>query len=225
MPRKSTSVRRVSLPKSLLKEARMIVKNKWNLLETIPDGMNYCLQEKIIENLFLHKAPGNTDIRDVWTKASLLNIMYSTVVYAIPSVAREIVAIPNFDKRLVAGEHSLVPLIAKAGHSKWTYRSFATKYCACHQPNLFPIYDSIVRDFLINVISAGHLAGYADTKKSSLSKIDRDYLYYKKVYDDFMTQYHLTSLTYRQVDWYIWVAHKCKKTAKLHSLNLFKIIK
>lgn len=224
MPKKTTSGEKSIRPKSLLKEARNIVKNRWSLLSTIPDGMDYCLQEKIITQLFQRDVPENTDVHKVRTKASLLNLLYSTVVYAIPSVSANIVAIPDFDKRLTAGDISLVPQIAKAGNPRWTHRSFATKYCACHQPTLFPIYDSIVCDYLINVIAAGNLTGYYETKKSAQEKIDSDYAYYKKVYDDFMKQYHLTSLSYRQVDWYIWVSHKCKKSAKLHNLDLFKLI-
>lgn len=202
-----------TLPKSLLKEARSIIKNRWIYL-----SKNYQIQEQIIDLLFKKTFPYNTDIDVVKTKAATLNVYYSTHVQAIQKMAHEIVNL-NIDNRLMIGDITLVPDIAKALGTNRIFRSFASKYCAVHNNAAFPIYDRLVRQYLAKVIRKGNLAGYTYNQTTADDKL-HDYMFYVKVYNAFMKQYHLTSLTYRQVDWYIWVAQKCK----LQNLDLFKLI-
>lgn len=220
LKRKATS----SLPKSLLKEARWVVKNRWTLLSTIPQSAHYAMQENMVTSLFSKSFPTNTNIHEVITKASTLNLFYSTHVTAIPLLANDIISIPNIDIRLKSGDLTLVPDIANAGNKQKTYRSFATKYCACHNPKAYPIYDRIVRKYLAEVISKGNLPPYSESVNTIIQNMMNSYAYYVKVYDAFIKMYHLSSMTYRQVDLYIWVAHKSKISARLSNLDLFNLI-
>ncbi len=210
-------------PKSLLKEARWVVKNRWALLSTIPNATHYEMQERII-NILFSKFPTNTNIHEVITKVNLLNLTYSTHVTAISLLANDIMKLHNIDARLAAGDKTLVPAIAKAGSPAKIFRSFATKYCACHNPKAYPIYDRIVREYLAKVISKGNLPLYSGSVNTILTKMENSYAYYVDVYDAFMKTYHLTTMTYRQVDWYIWAAHKSKTSAHLSHLDLFKLV-
>ena len=214
------------LPSSLYREAHAIIRDRYTLLQTLPDGMNYQAQEKLINELFKKMFPNNTDIHDVTTKLIALNAFYSVHLYGISAMAQSIVhSIPTFDADVRSGSMKLVSTLAHSGDGKKVYRSFATKYCACHNPKAFPIYDEIVRTFLAKVIGKGNLPPYKDSMTGALEKMEESYDYYVGVYDAFRKKYHLTSLTYRQVDWYIWVANKTKNSANLSHLDLFKLIK
>ncbi len=226
MAKKNTTAKSATAlpPKSLLKEARWVVKNRWMLLSIMPTGSHYAMQEKIITTLFFKSFPTNMNIHEVVTKVSTLNLFYSTHVGAITSLAKDITLIPNIDTRLNAGDLTLVPQIAHSGSPKYLYRSFATKYCACHNPKAYPIYDRIVREYLAKVISKNNLLPYTGSVAFVLKTMEDSYSYYVEIYEAFIKKYHLTTMTYRQVDWYIWVANKCKTSAHLSHLDLFKLI-
>ena len=207
----------VNLPKSLLQEARKVVKNRWNY----PEMASYGLQEQVLQE-FLKKHKYNTNESEVLVKATLVNTFYSTHVAKLPVVVNNMMKIKDFDQRLNNGITSLVTDIAQTGVSK-TWRSFATKYCALHNPTAFPIRDRIVSNYLAHLIAEGNLKNFNGNVKSVIQQMDDSYSYYIKVYDAFMQQYHLTSLGYRNVDWYLWVANKNRNILK--HLDLFKLIK
>ena len=215
MPKSSTS----TMPRiSLLSEAKSINVNKW----TYPGMQIYKIQEDIIDGLFRSlPTTTNNDVDIVFLKVSTLNLFYSTYMLATRQMANGIVSL-NIDSKLKMGDISLVDEIATC--TKRRNYSFATKYCACHEPNLYPIYDAIVGNYLAQVVESGHLPMYASYSKSAILNKMKNYSDYKELYDAFMDYYDLSSLSYREVDWYIWVANKCKTSAKLHSLNLFKLI-
>lgn len=99
--------------------------------------------------------PGNTDYGQVAVKVAALNDIYKTGILDTLGVARHIVAL-RIDGRLAAeaADHALVHDIARFTTSTGDVRnnySFATKYCAFHQPDLYPIYDSYVHGVLLNL--------------------------------------------------------------------------
>ena len=200
---------------SLLKEAQDVNAHKW----TYPNMETYHVQEEIIDHLFRSGlTTANVDENIIFLKVSTLNLYYSTFMLATKQMASEILNL-DIDARLKKGDISLVEDIAKC--TKRRNYSFATKYCACHQPNKFPIYDDIVGQYLAHVIATGNLSGYSGAWTSIQEKMQKNYIYYKEVYDAFMQQYSLTSLSYREVDWYIWTANKCLKS---RSLLLFSLL-
>lgn len=201
---------------SLLTEAQDVNAHKW----TYSNMETYRVQEEIICHLFrCGSTTANMDENIIFLKVSTLNLYYSTFMLATRLMANGIFNL-KIDARLKEGDISLVEDIAKC--TKRRNYSFATKYCACHQPDKFPIYDDIVGQYLAHVIAAGNLFGHSGAWTSIQQKMQKDYVYYKEVYDAFMQQYSLTSLSYREVDWYIWTANKCPQS---RSLLLFTLLK
>ena len=116
------------------------------------DGMkSYSIQEGLLQSL-MKDYPDHSNKNAVEVKVKLLNLFYSTGIQATNAITENILSINDIDKRLVKGDISLVKEIAtlklKDG-TRYNY-SFATKYCAYHQPKLYPIYDSIVADTLVS---------------------------------------------------------------------------
>lgn len=206
---------KTTAPASLLNEANNVLTN----FQSYSGMAVYELKWKILDML-CRQYPANTTLEEVYLKADTLNRYYSTNIFSILPMAKGIANIPDIDKRLQNGDPTLVKDNAKpnndiaaiiSGHTNY---SFATKYCACHNPEAYPIYDNIVADFFVAAIKSGHFTSPAITGLS-VSKIrnrmKNDYVFYKDIYTAFMQQYNLTSLTYREVDWYIWVAGKLLK--------------
>ena len=155
-------------------------------------------------------------------KAKLLNLFYSTGIQAINMMADNILGLKDIDSRLKNRDLNLVADIAKIQLTKNKKRinySFATKYCALHQPDKFPIYDSIVANVLLYLLKKNQIPPYTLRKKNQVETDTcknvsefkgalHDYPYYVNVYDAFQKEYNLTKLSYREVDFYIWSAFK-----------------
>ncbi|GEM_PF-997602 len=211
-------------PISLLNEANNVLTN----FRTY-QGMNvYELKWKILDML-CRQYPANTTLEEVYLKADTLNRYYSTTIFSILQMAKGIINIPDIDQRLQNGDHTLVKDNTQpdndiatiiSGHTNY---SFATKYCACHNPAAYPIYDNIVADFFVAAIKSRHLTCPAIIGLSVSqirNRMRNDYAFYKDIYTAFMQQYNLTTLTFREVDWYIWAAGKrLKGLLPAHSKN------
>ena len=73
----------------------------WDLME------NYVLQEESLNKLFFETYPEYKDISDILIKASSLNDFYSTNIFSIFPVAKNILSL-NIDERLELGDDTLV---------------------------------------------------------------------------------------------------------------------
>lgn len=188
---------------SFYADAKMVLQNRWNHL-----GGTYGLQEQIIDLIFRKRyAFQNTNADVVKLKTITLNLYYSTYIRATTKLATGILQIQNLDARLQNGDLTLVDDVANV-LSRRNY-SFATKYCACHNPKAYPIYDNIVADYLAKVIIKGNLKGYQATSLTAAKNIMQEYQDYVAIYNAFIKQYKLKRLSYREVDWYIWTTCKC----------------
>ena len=198
----------------LFKDAQKVLKDKSQL-------RSYELQEKILQHL-VTEYPDHTVPEAVDLKAKLLNLFYSTGIQAMNVMVNKILGVANIDSRIKKGDLNLVADIAviqlSDGKKRNNY-SFATKYCALHQPDKYPIYDSIVANVLLYLLKNNKIPPYTlrgkkqaenDTCKNigEYEKALHDYPYYVKVYDSFCRAYNLSSLSYRDVDFYIWCAFK-----------------
>lgn len=198
----------------LFKDAQKVLKDKSQL-------KSYELQEKILQHL-VTEYPDHTVPEAVDLKAKLLNLFYSTGIQAMNVMVNKILGVANIDSRLENGDLNLVADIAEIqlsdGKKRYNY-SFATKYCALHQPDKYPIYDSIVANVLLYLLKNNKIPPYTlrgkkqaenDTCKNvgEYEKALHDYPYYVNVYDSFCKAYNLSSLSYRDVDFYIWGAFK-----------------
>ena len=186
---------------NLLKDAKRVLED-WKRMP------NYPVQEAMLKAI-VKFYPDHTICEGVDYKVKYLNKFYSTYIMATNSVVNRI-----FEKRkqidagLQNGDLSVVDLIAKCNDAGRTNYSFATKYCALHRPDKYPIYDSIVSDVFSSLYEQNKLQDYPKTNKTNFNALMKDYKTYVKLYDSFMKQYGLTSLSYREVDWYLWSAYK-----------------
>ena len=201
--------------------------------------LSYEIQEEILQDVVKNKCPDHSSYEYVEIKVKLLNLFYSTDIQATGKVARQIYGIKNIDQ--ILAQHpmcskNLVDKIANlslSGKSRNNY-SFATKYCALHQPDKYPIYDKIVSEIFVFLMKSGNLPPYQYTRsKSNGTKMSvtgfrnklRDYNFFVQVYDAFRTAYGLTGVSYRKIDWYLWGTFKDGKfKSKIEKLAKIKKI-
>ena len=183
---------------------------------------NYDVQEEILQ-MTVKLYPRHDNYAAVDVKVKLLNLFYSTGIKAIDKVTKKIMSIKNIDTILNEKKHSkdLVDKIAELElkeDKRRTNYSFATKYCALHKPDKYPIYDSIVGKVFTKLFFEGKLYPYVYTRKkikamNEMTKTEfenklHNYDFFVEVYNHFMRDYGLTTLSYRQVDWYLWGSYK-----------------
>lgn len=181
---------------------------------------SYSIQEDILKHL-VKEHPDHKNVGAVETKVKLLNLFYSTGIQATNLMTAHILLIKDIDARLEAGDKSLVAEIATLeltnGDVRFNY-SFATKYCALHQPTKYPIYDSIVADTFESLFVQGYLPKYAYSRtksklpntftKGEFAAKLKEYDFFVDLYKYFMELFDLTEFTVRKVDAYIWGAFK-----------------
>lgn len=141
----------------------------------------------------------NVDLRHIIVKCSVLNDFYSTKIYRIEPLAEHILSIPDIDNRLAAGDEALVKEIAEGENLNRNY-SFATKYCAHHQPDAFPIYDRYVDDVLWFLHSEyPGLMPFRHRKE-----LQEDYLTFKRSVAAVRDEFGLDGYSFKDIDRYLW---------------------
>lgn len=146
--------------------------------------------------------PENTRLEDVLLKVVALNDLYRTNILATYQVAEHIVHL-DIDPLLGAGAEEAVGLVAhvQLGGKVRNNYSFATKYCAWHKPDDYPIYDSFVDQMLW---------GYR--KQDAFTVFQRqalwDYCEFKRVMARFREHYHLAAFRLRDIEKFLWLAGK-----------------
>lgn len=184
--------------------------NNWNS----DNNAEYIEHEKALNWLFIDnpETKGNTDMKAVIIKCSVLNDFYATNIFKVYPVAKKILSIKNIDDRLKKGDHSLVNEIAevvdektdetKESKVRFNY-SFATKYCSHHQPALFPIYDRYVADVLCALKKQ-----YPDVLSFKKREELKQYEMFVKAIDDVKANFGLEDYNYKDMDRYLWLLGK-----------------
>lgn len=170
---------------------------KWDNLED-----HYIWQESSLYKLFHKDYKYNTDLNEILIKCSCLNDFYSTNIFLIYPVAKNIYDL-KIDKRLKDGDPSLVNDIARvtiSGKEKVFY-SFASKYCSHHNNIEFPIYDYFVDRMLMYFKSKDKFAKFT---KDDL----KDYVKFKDILIRFKKFYNIDEYNLRDIDKYLWIAGK-----------------
>lgn len=165
---------------------------KWEGLES------YHLQEDALNKLFFELCPKNTDVIDILLKASTLNDFYSTNIFSIYPVAKNICAL-DIDSRLKNGDVTLVGDIqyVTVGDKEKNFYSFASKYCSHHNPLDYPIYDSYVDEVLRYFRNRDSFSDFQDGDL-------KDYVKFKGILIDFSAFYGLNKYNLKQIDQYVW---------------------
>lgn len=162
---------------------------------------NYVVQENALNKLF-STFPNNTDLDDILLKSATLNHFYSTNIFSIYSVAKHIFSLKNVDKRLQIGDLSLIDEIRKItiNEKSKDFYSFASKYCAHHNGDAFPIFDSYVEKVLWHFQQTDQFSQF---KRAEL----KNYATFKQILLDFKAYYRL-DCTLRELDTYLWLLGK-----------------
>jgi hypothetical protein len=157
--------------------------------------------DRVLTRVFLHH-PHNDEFEDVLIKVVLLNRLYNTNVIAVMEMAAHIRQL-RVDDELAAGEPAVVGRIAALKIREKTRRhySFATKYCSWHQPDQYPIYDSLVQRSLW--LYQGQFA-FGDFRRPDL----QDYPTFKAVVSAFRGHFGLEAFTFKQLDKFLWFTSK-----------------
>lgn len=170
---------------------------KWDNLED-----HYIWQESSLDKLFHNDYKYNTDLNEILIKCSCLNDFYSTNIFLIYPVAKNIFDL-KIDERLKNGDPTLVNDIAKvniSGKDKFFY-SFASKYCSHHNNIEFPIYDYFVDKMLVYFQKRDKFSKF---KKDDL----KDYVKFRNILIDFKKFYDIDEYNLRDIDKYLWIAGK-----------------
>jgi hypothetical protein len=169
--------------------------SKW--IDIFDNDYQANITEKTIQKLF-HTFPFNNRIEEIVIKATTIDRLYSTNVYSIIIMADHILSI-DIDKKLNNYDVDVVEEIAniERSGSKRRHYSFATKYCHWHKPDKYPIYDSYVQLILSAYNAEYH---FTSNKTTELHKYDR----YIEVLDQFKKQFRLQTLSYRELDKFLW---------------------
>jgi len=110
--------------------------------------------------------PENIQLEHVLIKVVALNDLYRTGILATFQVAEHVFRL-NIDQIIKEGKSEAVELIGHVHLGKGTRKnySFATKYCAWHNPEVYPMYDSFVDQMLWGV-QATRLVRQVSQKRS-----------------------------------------------------------
>lgn len=144
------------------------------------------------------------DQLDLLIKCSALNDFYSTNIY---SIYRVVDHYRKYDlaRRMDEGDLSLVEDLRKIkmeGKDKpWDFYSFATKFCAHHNPEIFPIYDYYVDKMLREFRNR-------DKKLKFRNSDLKDYVTFRDILCEFRKVYGIEDLTFRKVDIMLWLGGK-----------------
>lgn len=143
--------------------------------------------------------PTNTSFDDVLIKATLVDRLYSTNVYAVFDMARHITDL-EIDGRLDVGDPNLVEdiaLLKREGATRRHY-SFATKYCSFSRPDAFHIYDTYVEWLL-----------WEYQKQFRFGDFERAHLWtyptFASIVSSFIQRFGLQHLTAKELDKFLWI--------------------
>lgn len=167
---------------------------KWDTLNV------YVAHEEALRMLFqeLPDFRQNIDLKHIIVKCSVLNDFYSTNIYKIEPLAEHILAITDIDARLATGDETLVKDIAEGENLNRNY-SFATKYCAHHQPDAFPIYDRYVDDVLWFLHTE-----YPGLMPFRRRKELQNYSTFKRSIEAVRDEFGLGEYSFKDIDRYLW---------------------
>lgn len=157
---------------------------------------NYYGVESSLRLLF-ESWPHNTSLDQVIAKASCLDRLYSTNVYAIVPMAQQIVA-SKIDERLDRGDPEVVERIANLKASERRHYSFATKYCSISRPDLYHIFDNQVCWLLGEYRKRFK---FAEFQKDDLY----DYATFAAVLNKLVAVFGLRMLSKKELDKFLWI--------------------
>lgn len=167
---------------------------------------NYFEKEAYIAALILtqkFKANDN-NFQNIFIKVNFINGAFNTAIMDTFGLSKFIYYdVKNIDINLECGKTNLVYAIRDCYKTKKSQKgfrenySFATKYCHCHYPKLFPIYDKYVA---FSLFEFNKINSFSKFHKKDL--LDYDNL--KKVLEDFKLKFNCKDVDNTTLDRFLW---------------------
>ena len=183
-----------SIPRPSYAEVDKYLK-RWN------EDENLLYQDVLLKKLFTETYPNNTNVYEIFIKATALNSVYSTHIDSFYTVAQTILSL-NVDEQLRKGDVKLVSNLMSSLKSQIGKEpfSFVTKYCSFHNQDAFPIYDSHVDEVLWYF---NKLENFSQYHRGDLND-KHDYSKFKRVLSDFRRCFGLEKYSAKELDQYLW---------------------
>jgi len=142
--------------------------------------------------------PENSTFHEVLAKVCVINDLYATGITATYDMANHIVVL-EVDQALSLAGADIVDKIAwvSIGGKKRHNYSFASKYCAWHRPEHYPMFDDYVRQIFLAYRDKDNFATFEDADL-------RQYPLFKQIVNAFQSQYRLSGYSYRELDYFLW---------------------
>jgi hypothetical protein len=158
-------------------------------------------------DLVFDRCPENHEHPQVLAKVTVLNALYGTRIMDVYPVVDRILAL-KIDGRLRAGDETLVDDVAqvKLGKKTRVLLSFASKYCAWHQPSKFQIFDARVVWTLCEYRKVHSFAKFARYEL-------RHYPTFARVIGEFRDFFGLKDFTRKEIDKFLWIEGGPDETA------------
>jgi len=162
--------------------------------------------------------PANSKLEDILLKISVINDLYSTNIFGTFKMAKHILGL-QIDNAINIGDPQIVNRIAighglctKKNDTELNFYSFATKYCAWHNPDCYAIYDSFVDKVLISYRNQDN---FSDFKNNDL----RDFTSFMRIISDLKTHYQINDVSLKDIDKFLWMYGKEKFPTKYLKKN------
>jgi hypothetical protein len=161
---------------------------------------------KVIENALgelFSNYPLNTNPSHVLLKVVALKRLYSAGVLAVQVLADHIYQNgKEIDLALAAGELSAIDKISRITiqGKAFNFFSFATKYCNWHRPEIYPVYDSRVDQYLWSLQKHSRFSENFEHR----ADIRKGYTKFLKIMNDLKSHYELQSFTFKEIDKFLW---------------------
>jgi hypothetical protein len=156
----------------------------------------------------------NKTYKNIFIKVNFINGAFKTAIGDTQGVAKQVFSnVKNIDRKLENGNTQLIKEIEHYKSKEMKIRknySFATKYCHCHQPELYPIYDDYVYRSLIEFNKRYHFCTFT---KGNIFEYDT----FKEILTSFTKCIKGPALSIATIDRFLWALGreaKAKKRAK-----------
>lgn len=147
------------------------------------------------------KYPKNNEFESVFIKVNFINSAFKTRIGDTLSVTNNILKIRNLDAKLAQNDLNIIEAIGKyksKNKKEFNFYSFATKYCHCHYPKKYPIFDKNVKT---------SLEYYRDNFNDNIifKSIElRDYRRFKDIVEEFKIFSGAEELDLSMIDRFLW---------------------
>ncbi len=150
----------------------------------------------------LEQFPDNVRLAEVLVKVATLDNLYGTNIWALQRLAEHICGL-GVDAAIREGSGEVVDRIARLSFEDKERRnySFATKYCAWHNPMAYPIYDWYVEAMLWEYQRTFRFA-------TLLRKDLEHYSVFRSAVLAFRSHFGLEAYSLKAIDQYLWVQGK-----------------